>query len=263
MADIVLEGIGVTQRFGGLVAVDSVDFNVRKNEIVGIIGPNGAGKTTLFNNITGIYKATSGKIMRNGIDITGLPPHKITSMGLARTFQNIRLFPNLMAIDNVILGMHSKLKSGFWEAILQLPRVRRENKESVQKAEELLKLTGLYDYRYNYANSLPYGLQRRLEIARAMASDADILLIDEPAAGMNEQETEDLMAFIRELKGMGFTIVLIEHDMHLVMNICERIYVLDYGKLIAHGIPEQIQQNQAVIEAYLGKDDEDEELEVE
>ncbi len=181
MAETVLQGIGVTQRFGGLTAVNHVDFVVEKNEVIGIIGPNGAGKTTLFNDITGVYSATEGKILRHGEDITKKKPHEITSMGLARTFQNIRLFGSLMAIDNVIVGMHTKLHSGIIGGFLQTPRVRRENREAIEKAEKLLKMTGLFDYRYHFASSLPYGLQRRLEIARAMASEPEILLLDEPA----------------------------------------------------------------------------------
>ncbi|MCF0120450.1 MAG: ABC transporter ATP-binding protein, partial [Oscillospiraceae bacterium] len=240
MSRSILHCENVTQRFSGLVAVSDVSMDVFENEIVGVIGPNGAGKTTFFNDVTGIYKPTEGKVVFDGEDITGLPPHQITAKGLTRTFQNIRLFNNMMVIDNVLVGLHSVKKAGIVESMLRLGRHRREEKESLARAEEVLKLTGLYEYRYHYANSLPYGLQRRLEIARALAGQPKLILLDEPAAGMNEQETSDLLGFIRELKEMGNTILLIEHDMRLVMNLCDRIYVLDHGMLIAVGKPEEI-----------------------
>lgn len=255
MSEVVLRAEKITQRFGGLTAVSKVDMQVEKNQIVGIIGPNGAGKTTFFNIITGMYNPTEGKVLYREKDITGLKPYKITDLGLARTFQNIRLFENMTALENVIVGMHTRTKAGVIDAIFRTPRHRKEEKVAEEKAEEYLRQTGLYEHRYSLAKSLPYGLQRRLEIARAMASQPEILLLDEPAAGMNEQETADLMQFIRELQEMGYTIILIEHDMKLVMNICEHIYVLDHGELIAHGGPEEIQSNQRVVEAYLGKED--------
>ena len=254
MDKVVLHCEKVTQRFSGLVAVSDVTLDIYENEIVGIIGPNGAGKTTLFNNITGIYPPTEGKIIFHGEDITALPPHKVTAKGMTRTFQNIRLFNNMMVLDNVLVGLHSAKNASIVESMFHLPRHKKEEKESYERAIEMLKLTGLYEYRYHYANSLPYGLQRRLEIARALASQPKLILLDEPAAGMNEQETTDLLEFIRMLKKMGNTLILIEHDMRLVMNLCDRIYVLDHGTLIANGVADEIRKNQQVIDAYLGKE---------
>ena len=254
MSEVVLHCEKITQRFSGLIAVSDVTMDIYQNEIVGVIGPNGAGKTTLFNDITGIYRPTEGTVTFAGEDITGLAPHKITAKGMTRTFQNIRLFDNMMVLDNVLVGLHSANKASIVESMLRLPRDRREEKASLQRAEEVLELTGLYEYRYHYANSLPYGLQRRLEIARALASHPKLILLDEPAAGMNEQETSDLLVFIRKLKEMGNTIILIEHDMRLVMNLCDRIYVLDHGNLIADGTPDQVRSNPQVITAYLGEE---------
>ncbi len=252
MSDVILKTENVTQRFGGLVAVNSVDFELRRGEIVGIIGPNGAGKTTFFNDITGVYTPTEGKIMFKEHDITGKKPFEITALGMARTFQNIRLFYRMTVLENVMVGMHTRTSSNLIDCVIRSPRHKKTEKEAEERALEVLKLTGLLDYKYQYATSLPYGLQRRLEIARAMATNPEVLLFDEPAAGMNEQETTDLMEFIKSLQGMGYSILLIEHDMSLVMNICERIYVLDHGNLIDHGLPEAIKSNPKVIEAYLG-----------
>jgi len=254
VSDIVLRTDKITQRFGGLVAVDEVSIELKKNEIVGIIGPNGAGKTTFFNAVTGMRVPTEGRVYYRDEEITGRKPYQITRLGLARTFQNIRLFHNMTAIENVMIGAHTRTKSNYLDAVFRTRRHKIAEKQAEDKALEVLKLTGIEQYKYDYATSLPYGLQRRLEIARAMASDPEILLFDEPAAGMNEQETSDLVEFIRELKGYGYSILLIEHDMKLVMNICERIYVLDHGALIAEGDPETIKANPSVIEAYLGKD---------
>ncbi len=244
----------ITQRFGGLVAVSDVNVSLNDNEIVGIIGPNGAGKTTFFNCITGVYNPTEGRVIFQGADITGKKPHQITGLGMARTFQNIRLFTNMTALENVMLGTHTHTKANLLDSVLRLPRHRRDEARAREKALETLEITGLSQWKYQYASSLPYGLQRRLEIARAMASEPKVLLLDEPAAGMNEQETHELMEFILELKGMGLAILLIEHDMRLVMRICDHIYVLDHGAEIAHGTPEEIRQNQLVIDAYLGKE---------
>lgn len=254
MTQALLHTAGVTQRFGGLTAVDNLTFELRKGEIVGIIGPNGAGKTTFFNVLTGMYTPTEGKVFFRDKDITGLKPYQITELGMARTFQNIRLFSGMTALENVMVGMHSRTKANMLDAILRLPRHKREEKQSEEKALAILEQAGLADFRYHYATSLPYGLQRRLEIARAIASSPEVLLLDEPAAGMNEQETSDLMDYIRFLQKEGYSVLLIEHDMRLVMNICERIYVLDHGALIANGVPEEIKNHPQVIEAYLGKE---------
>lgn len=255
MGKVVLQVNNVTQRFGGLVALSDVSMEVSEGEIIGIIGPNGAGKTTLFNVITGMYCPTEGKVFMLGKDVTGWKPHEITRAGFSRTFQNIRLFPKMTVLDNVLVGMHTNTKAGLPSVLFNTKAKREEERQMEERAEELLKLLGLFEVRYEMSTSLPYGDQRKLEIARALATQPKLLLLDEPAAGMNEQETGELLEIVAKLKKMNYTVLLIEHDMKFVMNICERIYVLDNGALIADGVPEKIRASQAVIEAYLGKED--------
>lgn len=253
MSNMILQTDNIVQRFGGLTAVNQVTMKIEKGQIVGLIGPNGAGKTTFFNVITGVNTPTEGKVTFQDQDITGVPAHQIVSRGIARTFQNIRLFANMTAQENVISGMHTRTKSNLLDVIFRTPRHKKEMKACEDRADELLRLVGLYEYRYDLATSLPYGHQRRLEIARALASNPTLLMLDEPAAGMNEQETGELLEFICQIRNMGYTILLIEHDMKLVMSVCENIYVLDHGELIAQGVPDEIKNNPRVIEAYLGK----------
>ena len=242
----------ITMQFGGLRAVDSVCMEVHQGEIVSLIGPNGAGKTTVFNMITGVYQITSGSMDFLGEKLEGKMPQEIVQLGIARTFQNLRLFPKMRVIENVMVGMHTNTKYNFFDGLFRTPRFRREESEKQVKAVEILESIGLAHYIDSYAESLPYGEQRKVEIARAMATDAKLLLLDEPAAGMNPAESEELLEFIRHLRDIGYTVLLIEHDMNVVMNISDRIYVLDHGKLIANGLPDEIANNQNVIDAYLG-----------
>ena len=244
----------ITQKFGGLTALDNIDIRLRSREIVGVIGPNGAGKTTLFNVITGIYNPSEGKIYLEGTDITGKKPYQIAELGISRTFQNIRLFKKLTVMDNVKVGMHTRTKSNLFDAVFKTGRRNREERQAMEKASAILEFLHLKELRYHLADSLPYGAQRRLEIARCLATDPKVILLDEPAAGMNEQETLELTEILYSLKENGCTILLIEHDMKFVMNICDRLYVLDYGQQIAQGLPQEIKNNQRVIEAYLGKE---------
>ena len=240
--------------FGGLTAVDGFDITIGPTEISGLIGPNGAGKTTIFNLLTGVYQPTRGSILLNGIDTKGMPTSKVNRLGIARTFQNIRLFGEMSALDNVKVGMHNSIKCSLAESLLHLPGYYKAEKEANAKAMELLDFMGLADVAHHKAGSLPYGVQRRLEIVRALATDPSIILLDEPAAGMNPSETAELMHQIRRIRDtFQLAIFLIEHDMNLVMNVCEAIAVVNYGRIIAKGTPEQIKTNPAVIEAYLGK----------
>ena len=243
--------------FGGLTAVDSFNITIGPTEIAGLIGPNGAGKTTIFNLLTGVYQPTRGSVLVNGIDIKGMPVHKVNKLGIARTFQNIRLFSEMTALDNVKVGMHNEIKCSFLASLFRLPSYYRAEAAANMKAMELLEFMGLGDVADQKAGSLPYGVQRRLEIVRALATNPSIILLDEPAAGMNPSETAELMHQIRRIRDtFHIAIFLIEHDMNLVMNVCETIAVVNYGKIICKGTPDQVRQNPAVIEAYLGREEE-------
>lgn len=251
-----LELSNIGKQFGGLHALNDVSLHIGRGEIYGLIGPNGAGKTTLFNVITGLYQANSGEFRFNGRSYQKGAPHVLAEAGIARTFQNIRLFANLTALENVMIGRHVRTRAGVFGALLRNKAARIEEKSCQERARELLRYVGIGKPAHTLAKNLSYGEQRRLEIARALATEPLLLALDEPAAGMNATETESLKALLQDIRATGITVLLIEHDVKLIMGLCDRVAVLDYGRKIAEGVPEEVRSNPAVIAAYLGADDE-------
>jgi branched-chain amino acid transport system ATP-binding protein len=257
MAERILDIAGLTMRFGGVTALSDVTFHIATGEILGLIGPNGAGKTTVFNVVTGVYRPTSGAVRFEGEPLGNRKRYQITQLGIARTFQNIRLFPEMTATENVMVGTDAHHSASVGGALLKLPRHRREEARAAARAKELLEFVGIADRSEELARNLPYGYQRRLEIARALATDPRLVCLDEPAAGFNPAEKQELMGLIRRIRDAGYTVLLIEHDMGLVMGVTERIVVLDFGRKIAEGTPAEVRANTDVIAAYLGAPDDD------
>ncbi len=257
VGDKLVEVKNLTVKFGGLLALDDVTFDIKRGEILGLIGPNGAGKTTCFNAMTGVYKPTSGDVLLEGKSLKGQKQHQITRLGLARTFQNIRLFGEMSALENVVVGLDARHRTSVPGALLRLPRHTREEKTAIERGMALLEFVGIADLANTASRQLPYGYQRRLEIARALATDPKLLCLDEPAAGFNPAEKEDLMELIRTIRADGYTVLLIEHDMRLVMGVTDRIVVLEFGRKLADDIPVEIRNDPRVIAAYLGEPEDD------